>query len=135
MAANNKQAHTNLITKTLLVLTILNIFGDLLAATWLLTDPSLREGSINGSPVSIFVGNDSALVIASGLLLFYALVYTIIVFGLFKKLKWALPLLIAVSIVNRLFALAIFQPAYGYLIWTTWKIVMISLAFYLLRKR
>jgi hypothetical protein len=133
-AKASKLLNANLITKILLVLIILNIGGDVLSAAWLLSDPSLREGSVNGSLISSFAGNDGVLMITSGLLVTYAVVYAIASFGLFCKSKWALPLIIAISIVNRAFALVIFQLAWGFVIWSAWKIVMISLAFSLLRK-
>ncbi len=73
--------------------------------------------------------------ISSAIILFYATVYAISAFGLFKKSKWAPPLIIGISVVDRALALLIFQLNLGFLIWSVWKIVMISLAVYLLRKK
>jgi|WetSurMetagenome_2_1015567.scaffolds.fasta_scaffold295205_1 hypothetical protein len=130
----SKLLHVKPITIILLVLTLLNIGGDILSAAWLLGDPSLRELSLNGSLIASFAGKDGALMIASALLLTYAAVYAVASFGLFRKLKWAPLLIITVSIVDRGLALVIFEPNYAWLIWSAWKIVMISLAFYLWRK-
>jgi hypothetical protein len=96
-------------------------------------DPSMRD-SLNGGLIASFVGNEGALVISSAIILFYATVYAIAAFGLFRKSKWAPLLIIEISIVDRALALVIFQLNSGFLIWSAWKIVMISLAFYLLRK-
>jgi len=54
---------------------------------------------------------------------------------LLRKLKWALPLIIAVSVVNRALAFGvIFEPNVAWLIWSAWKLVIIALAVYLWRK-
>jgi hypothetical protein len=132
-------AHSNLIVKILLIMTILNVVGNILnVVIWLMGpswgDPSMRD-SLNGGLIASFVGNDGALVISSAIILFYATVYVIAAFGLFSKSKWAPLMIIEISIVDRALALVIFQLNLGFLIWSAWKIVMISLAFYLLRKR
>jgi uncharacterized membrane protein (DUF2068 family) len=133
-AKASKLMHVNLITKTLLILVILNIAGDVLSAYWFLSEPSLGELSLYGGLIASFAGKDGAIMIASALLLSYAAVYAVASFGLFRKLKWAPFLIIAVSILNRALALAVFEPNYAWLIWSAWQIVIISLAFYLWRK-
>jgi hypothetical protein len=76
-----------------------------------------------------------ALVISSAIILLYATVYAITAFGLFRKSKWAPLLIIEISIIRSgSLALVIFQLNLGFLIWSVWKIVMISLALYLWRK-
>ena len=137
-AKASKPAHANLITKILLIMTILNVAGNISnVVIWLMSpswqDPSLRE-SLNEGLIASFIGKDGALVISSAIILFYATVYAIAAFGLFRKSKWAPLLIIEISIVDRVLALVIFQLNLGFLIWSVWKIVMISLAFYLLRK-
>jgi uncharacterized membrane protein (DUF2068 family) len=115
-------------------MTLLNIVGDILSAAALLVSPPLRALSLNGGLIASFAGKYGALMISSAILLIYAVVYAIAAFGLFRKSKWAPLLIIVVSIVDRALALAIFQLDIAFLIWSAWKIVMISLAFYLLRK-
>jgi hypothetical protein len=124
-AKASKLVYADLITKILLIMTILNIAGNILnVVIWLMSpswgDPSMRD-SLNGGLIASFVGKDGALVISSVIILFYATVYAIAAFE--------------ISIVDRALALVIFQLNSGFLIWSAWKIVMISLAFYLLRKR
>ena len=138
-AKASKLVYADLITKILLILTILNIAGNILnVVIWLMSpswqDPSMRD-SLNGGLIASFVGNDGALVISSAIILFYATAYAIAAFGLFSKSKWAPLLITEISIVDRALALVIFQLNSAFLIWSAWKIVMISLAFYLLRKR
>ncbi len=131
----SKLAHANLITKILLILIILNIAGDVLAAAFFLWDPSLGELSVYGGLIASFAGKNGAVMITSAILLGYAVVYAVSVFGLLSKLKWAPPLVIAVSVVNRVLALGvIFEPNVAWLIWSAWKLVIIALAFYLWRK-
>ena len=131
----SKLSHANLITKILLILIVLNIAGDVLAAAFFLWDPSLGELSVYGGLIASFVGKSGAVMITSAILLGYAVVYAVSVFGLLSKLKWAPPLVIAVSVVNRALALGvIFEPNVAFLIWSAWKLVIISLAFYLWRK-
>lgn len=134
-AKASKLAHTNLITKILLILIVLNIAGDVLAAAFFLWDPSLGELSVYGGLIASFAGKNGAVMITSAILLGYAVVYAVSVFGLLSKLKWAPPLVIAVSVVNRALALGvIFEPNVAWLIWSAWKLVIIALAFYLWRK-
>jgi hypothetical protein len=129
-------SYSNLITKILVILIILNIAGDVLAAAFFLWDPSLGELSVYGGLIASFSGKNAAVMITSVILLGYAVVYVVTVFGLFRKLKWAPILIIAVSVVNRALALGIiFEPNVAWLIWSAWKLVIIALAFYLWRKQ
>ena len=131
----SKLAHANLITKILLILIVLNIAGDVLAAAFFLWDPSLGELSVYGGLIASFAGQNGAVMITSAILLGYAVVYAVSVFGLLSKLKWAPLLVIAVSVVNRALALGvIFEPNVAWLFWSVWKLVIIALAFYLWRK-
>jgi len=137
-AKASKLVYANLITKILLIMVILNVAGNISnVVIWLMSpswnDPSLRD-SLNEGLIASFVGIDGALVVSSAIILFYATVYAIGAFGLFRKSKWAPLLIVEISIVDRALALVIFQLNLGFLIWSVWKIVMISLAFYLLRK-
>jgi hypothetical protein len=135
-AKTSKPKYANLITKILIVLVILNIAGDVLAAAFFLWDPSLGELSVYGGLIAGFAGKNGAVMITSAILLGYAAVYAVSVFGLLRKLKWAPPLVIAVSVVNRALALGvIFEPNVAWLIWSVWKLVIIALAFYLWRKK
>jgi hypothetical protein len=135
-AKATKLAHANLITKILTVLVTLNIAGDVLAAAFFLWDPSLGALSVYGGLIASFAGNNGAVMITIAILLGYAVVYAVSVFGLLRKFKWAPPLVIAVSLVNRALALGvIFEPNVAWLIWSAWKLVIIALAFILWRKQ
>jgi hypothetical protein len=128
--------NASVITKILIILVILNIAGDVIAAAFFLRDPSLGELSVYGGLITSFAGENGAVMIASAILLGYAVVYAVSVFGLLGKLKWALPLVIAVSVVNRALALGvIFEPNVAWIVWSVWKLVIIALAFYLWRKK
>jgi hypothetical protein len=134
-AKASKLTSANLITKILLILIILNIAGDIAAATMFLWDPSLGELSVYGGLIASFAGKYNAVLITIAILLGYAVVYAVSVFGVLKKLKWAPPLVIAVSVVNRTLALGIiFEANVAWLIWSAWKLGIIALAFYLWRK-
>ena len=130
----SKIAQADLITKILLFMTLLNVVGDILSAVALLVSPSLRDLSLNGGMIASFVGKYGALITVSASLLAYAIVYAITAFGLHRKSKWAPPLIIAISIVDRALAFFIFQLNSAFIIWSAWKIVMIALAFHLFRK-
>jgi hypothetical protein len=131
----SKPNYASLITKILIVLVILNIAGDVLAAAFFLWDPSLGELSVYGGLIASFVGKNGAVMLTSAILLGYAVVYAVCVFGLLSKLKWAPLLVIVVSVVNRALALGvIFEPNVAWLFWSVWKLVIIVLAFYLWRK-
>jgi lipoprotein signal peptidase len=74
--------------------------------------------------------------ITSAILLGYAVVYAVSVFGLLGKLKWAPPLVIVVSVVNRALAFGvIFEPNVAWVVWSACKFVIIVLTFYLWRKK
>lgn len=135
-AKTSKHMHANLITKILLIMIILNILGDVIAAAFFLWDPSLGELSVYGGLITSFAGKNGAVMITIAILLGYAVVYAVTVYGLFSKLKWAPILVIAVSVVNRALALGIiFEPNIAWLIWSAWKLAIIALAFYLWRKQ
>jgi hypothetical protein len=135
-AKTSKLLNANLITKILLILIILNIAGDIIAAAFFLWDPSLGELSVYGGLIASFVGKNGAVMITSAILLGYAAVYAVSVFGLLRKLKWAPILVIAVSVLNRALSLGIiFEPNVAWLIWSAWKLAIIALAFYLWRKQ
>jgi hypothetical protein len=134
-AKTSKPNYASLIAKILLILIVLNIAGDVIAAAFFLWDPSLGELSVYGGLIAGFAGKNGAVMITSAILLGYAVVYVVSVFGSLSKLKWAPPLVIAVSVVNRALALGvIFEPNVAWLIWSAWKLVIIALAFYLWRK-
>jgi len=86
----SKLLNANLITKSLLILIILNIAGDVIAAAFFLWDPSLGELSIYGGLIAGFAGKNAAVMITTAILLGYAVVYAVSVFWLLRKLKWAL---------------------------------------------
>jgi hypothetical protein len=91
--------------------------------------------SVYGGLIASFAGKSGAVMITSAILLGYAVVYAVSVFGLLSKLKWAPLLVIAVSVVNRALALGvIFEPNVAWVFWSAWKLVIIALAFYLWRK-
>lgn len=134
-AKTSKLLNTNLITKILLILIILNIAGDIIAAAFFLWDPSLGELSVYGGLIASFAGKNIAVMITIAILLGYAVVYAVSVFGLVRKFKWAPILVIAVSVLNRGLALGvIFEPNVAWLIWSAWKLVIAAFAFYLWRK-
>lgn len=133
-ARTSNLMYVKLVTRILLILIMLNIAGDVLSAYWFLSDPSMGELSLYGGLIASFTGKDGALIIACALLLTYATSYAVASFGLFRKLKWAPLLIITVSIMNRAFALVIFEPNYAWLIWSAWQIAIVSLSFYVWRK-
>jgi hypothetical protein len=135
-AKASKLLNANLITKSLLILIILNIAGDVIAAAFFLWDPSLGELSVYGGLIAGFAGKNGAVTITIAILLGYAVVYAVSVFGLLRKLKWAPILVIAVSVLNRALALGvIFEPNVAWVIWSAWKLAIIALGIYLWRKQ
>jgi hypothetical protein len=135
-AKTSKLLNANLITKILLILIILNIAGDVIAAAFYLWDPSLGALSVYGGLIASFAGKNGAVMITITILLGYAVVYAVSVFGLLRKLKWAPILVIAVSVLNRALALGIiFEPNVAWVIWSVWKLAIIALAFYLWRNQ
>jgi hypothetical protein len=52
-----------------------------------------------------------------------AVVYIASLFGLMKKMKWALPLVIAISIANRVLALVLYFISPAFAFWAIWTII------------
>ncbi len=80
------------------------------------------------------VGAANALIIGSVLLLVVAAIYAVSLFGLVKNQKWAPLLIIAISVVNRVFALAIFYISPAFAFWAAWTVILVVLGFLEYRK-
>lgn len=62
------------------------------------------------------------------MLLIVALVYLVAVLGLMKEQKWAALLVIAVSIVNRVVAVFLYQFNEAFYFWVAWTIILVVVA-------
>jgi hypothetical protein len=75
------------------------------------------------------VGAGNALAIGSAVLLGVAAVYIVALFGLFKRLKWAPLLVIAISVVNRALALLLYFISPAFAFWAVWTVILVALAY------
>ncbi|HUK85348.1 MAG TPA: hypothetical protein VLU95_05770 [Candidatus Acidoferrum sp.] len=90
--------------------------------------PSSRL-SLTPSLIGTTFGAYIALVIGSVILLIVAVVYVIGLFGLFRIMKWAPLLVIAISVANRALASFLYQISIYILVWVVWIVILVILAF------
>ena len=114
---NNKNFHEKT-HKILTRLVALNIVFDLIAIAIWAAFPNL-QWSIYRLGFSI-VGAEAAL--AAGL-------FTIVLFGLRKKLKWAPILTIVITLAQRIFATYVFFPSPAIAITLIWSLAIIYFAY------
>jgi hypothetical protein len=105
-----------------------NIIGDIGNIIVWYADPSTRALSLNNGYIAGMVGAERALVAGAITLAVVAIVYLTALFGLFKKLKWAPLLVIAISIANRAIAAFLYLFSGAFFIWAIWTVVLVVVA-------
>jgi hypothetical protein len=112
----------------------INIIGDIGNIAFWWASPSSRAASLNTGYIGVAAGVDNALIAGTVILLVVASVYAASLFGLMKKMKWALPLVIAISIANRALALVLYFISPAFAFWAVWTIILVALAYFDMRK-
>jgi hypothetical protein len=118
----------NRVNTILIVLILVNIIGDIGNIIVWYADPSTRALSLNTGYIASMVGAERALVAGAITLAVVAIVYLTALFGLFKKLKWAPLLVIAISIANRAIAAFLYLFSGAFFIWAIWTVVLVVVA-------
>ncbi len=124
-----KSASKISIHKILVLFIIINIIGDLGNVAFWWASISSREASLNTGYIGVALGVNNALTIGTVVLLVVAVAYIAAFFGLMKQMKWALPLVIAISIVNRGLALVLYFVSPAFAFWAVWTIILVALAY------
>jgi hypothetical protein len=129
----SKAAGLGIIHKILMFFVIINIIGDIgNVAFWWASPPS--RGSLNNGYIGTSAGIDNALIAGTIILVIVAAVYGASLFGLIKKMKWALFLIIAISIANRALALVLYSISPAFAFWAVWTVILVALAYLDYRK-
>jgi hypothetical protein len=118
-----KKTNLGIIHKVLILFVILNIIGDIGNVAFWWANSGSRI-SLNPSIVGNAVGADTALIIASVILLVISVLYIVSLFGLLKHVKWAPLLVIAISVANRLLAIFLYQISLAFVFWAIWTIIL-----------
>jgi hypothetical protein len=128
-----KPVGLGIIHKILIVFVAINIIGDIgnVAFWWV---NSASRGSLTSGALSFALGSKNALNIASIVLVVVAVIYSLALFGLLKKKKWAHQLIIAVTVVNRALALVLYQISPAFTFWAVWSIILIVVSYFDWRK-
>jgi hypothetical protein len=123
-----KTTNLGIIHKVLILFVILNIIGDIGNVAFWWANSSSRI-SLNPSIIGNAVGADTALIIASAVLLVISIVYIASLYGLLKNMKWAPLLVIAISVANRALALFLYQISVAFVFWAIWTIILVIVSY------
>jgi hypothetical protein len=117
------------IHKILMLFIAINIIGDIGNVAFWWASPSSRAASLNTGYIGVSAGINNALIAGTIVLLVISIVYIASLFGLMKRLKWALPLIIAISIANRALALVLYFISPAFVFWAVWTVILVVLAY------
>jgi hypothetical protein len=123
-----KTTNLGIIHKVLILFVIINIIGDIGNVAFWWANPSSRI-SLNPSIVGNAVGADTALIIASAVLLVISVVYMVSLYGLLKNMKWAQLLVIALSVANRSLAIFLYQISVAFVFWAIWTLILVVVSY------
>jgi hypothetical protein len=128
-AMTTKSTSKGIVHKILLLFIAINIIGDIGNIAFWWASPSSRASSLNTGYIGVSAGIDNALIAGTVVLLVVAVVYIASLFGLIKRMKWALPLIIAISIANRALALVLYFISPAFAFWAVWTVILVILAY------
>ena len=117
------------IHKILMLFIAINIMGDIGNVAFWWGSPSSRAASLNTGYIGVSAGIDNALIAGTIVLLVVSVVCIVSLFGLMKRMKWALPLVIAISIANRALALVLYFISPAFAFWAVWTAILVVLAY------
>ncbi len=124
----------NLLNAVLMLFVLGNIAMDVANIAVWIAIPSMQS-SLQSGPIAETLGSTIGLAAGTAILSAASITYAIALFGLYRKQKWAPLLVIAVSVANRAFSVAIFQATYPiFYAWTGTLIFVALLDYWLLSK-
>jgi hypothetical protein len=117
------------IHRLLMFFVVVNIIGELGTVAFWYGSPSSRV-SLLPSILGTSINNESVtLAVGSALTALVAVVYVVALLGLSKKQKWGSLMVIAVSIVNRVLALVIYEISIAFVFWFVWTVILLVFAY------
>jgi hypothetical protein len=129
-----KPASLGIIHKVLIVFVVINIVGDIGNVAFWWADSASRLSLNAGFIGTVVASKSDALIAGTVILLVVAVIYTVALFGLLKKMKWAPKLIIAISVANRALALVLYLISPAFAFWAVWSIILIILSYFDWRK-
>jgi hypothetical protein len=117
------------IHRLLMFFVVVNIIGELGTVAFWYGSPSSRV-SLLPSILGTSINNESVtLAVGSALTALVAVVYIVSLLGLTKKQKWGSLMVIAISIVNRVLALVIYEISVAFVFWLIWTVILLVFAY------
>jgi hypothetical protein len=140
---DSQTATKNRINTLLIVFVLLNIIGDIGNVIFWYASPNSQGSLVGGTMGDVVstggylasaIGGQGALIAGSIILLVVAVIYIAALLGLLKRQKLAPLLVIAISIVNRLLALVLFEISFAFAFWGAWTVILVVVAYLDYRK-
>ncbi len=141
---NIQTSAKNRINTVLAIFVVLNIVGDIGNVILWHANPSSQLSIVPVTTNSVTTNCSylysllkdagTTLAVASTILVIVAVIYAIALFGLVKKQKWGAILVIVISVVNRIFAVLLYEFNAAFTIWAIWTIVLVVVAYLDYRK-
>ncbi len=113
----------------LIIFVAINIIGDIGNVAFWWVNAASRDSSLNTGYIATVIGNYSALIAGTVILLLVSAVYGVALFGLLKKLAWAPLLVIAASIANRVIALPLYFISPAFAFWAIWTVILVVISY------
>ena len=133
-----KTVGKNRLHTVLILFVLLNIIGDIGNVIFWYVSPSSQGSLVGGSMgdvvsqggfIANWAGDEVALAIGTVTLLAVAAIYAVALFGLVKRFTWGPLLVIAISIVNRILAIFLYELSPAFAFWGVWTIILVVVAY------
>ena len=135
---NHQTSGKNRINTLLVLFVLINILGDLgNVVMWhanpdsqLSIVPRTTNGVITNGGYIYSLTNDAGTTLAVGstILTTVAVVYAVALFGLLRKQKWGALAVIGISVVNRVFAVFLYEMNAAFALWGVWTVILVAVA-------
>jgi hypothetical protein len=141
---NPKNSGKNWIHTVLVLFVLLNVIGDVGNVAFWHANPTSQVSIVpvqngtttsNGGYIYSLVGDaGTTLSIGSTVLTIVAIVYMIALYGLLRKKTWGTLVVIGVSVVNRVFAVFLYELSPAFAFWGVWTIILLAVSYLDYRK-
>jgi hypothetical protein len=127
-APTTKRAGLGIVHVVLIVLILLNIVGDISNIVFWLTVAGAQT-SLWGGLIASTLGPIDTLITGTAVLAVIIVLFAVAMSGLLQKKTWAPPLVIAISVANRIIAFVLYNINSVSILWVPWTIVLVILAY------
>jgi hypothetical protein len=136
---NTQTLGKNRINTLLVLFVLINIIGDIGNVAFWHANPSSQgsivPGTMGGTATNggylYGLTKDAGMTLAIGstILTIIAVVYAVALFGLLRKQKWGALVVIGISIVNRVFAVFLYEVSVAFAFWGVWTVILVVVAY------